>query len=71
MTLSKEVIFQNPVQKDWVCAGRQRAAEPYSLKAMAMCRSHTGLNACKAVVNFPFEEEVLSMPKLFKRFKRV
>lgn len=72
MTLSKEVIFQNHVQRGWVCVGQQRAAEPHSLKTMAMFRSHTGLNACKAVVSLPFEEEVvLLMPKLFKRLKKV
>lgn len=67
MTLSEKVIFQNRVPRSWVCTTKGS-----SLKTMAMCRSRTGLNACKAVVSLPVEKEVvLSMPKLFKRLKKV
>lgn len=42
------------------------------LKMMLMCRSHIGLNKCKAVANLPFAKEVvLSIPKLLKRLKKV
>lgn len=67
MTLSEKVILQNHVQRGWVCPTKGS-----SLKTMAMCRSHAGLNAHKAVVSLPFEKEVvLSMPKLFKRLKNI
>lgn len=42
------------------------------LKMMLMCRSHIGLNKCKAIANISFAEEaILSIAKIAKRLKKV